>query len=75
MNGHCQPGLGALEPTQSHSAHSHTHRMTCTQSHVTSSGTLNLTNLGTPTCSPGPLPWMGHNGCVWPAVSSSLAQI
>lgn len=44
---------GALEPTQSHSTYSHTHRVTDTQSHVMSSGALNLTNLGTPACSPG----------------------
>lgn len=38
MDGYCQPGLGAREPTQSHSTHSHTHRVTGTQSRVTSSG-------------------------------------
>lgn len=54
METHSQPGPGTLEPTQSHSTHSHTHRMTRTQSRVMSFRALNLTNLGTPTCSLGP---------------------
>lgn len=61
MNRHSQPGPGALEPTQSHSTHSHTHRVTHVQSHVTSFRALNLTNLGTPTYSPEPPRCMGHD--------------
>lgn len=61
MNRHSQPGLGALEPTQSHSTHSHTHRVTHVQSHVTSFRALDLTNPGTLTYSPEPPQWMGHD--------------
>lgn len=61
MNRHSQLGPGALEPTQSHSTHSHTHRVTHVQSHVTSFRALNLTNLGTPIYSPEPPRWMEHN--------------
>lgn len=75
MDGHSQPGLGAREPTQSHSTHSHTHRVTGTQSRVTSYGALGLSHLGSPARSPGPLRPMGHNGwlCV-AAVPLGLAQ-
>lgn len=64
MERHSPLGTGTLEPTQSHSTPSHTHRVTHTQSHVMSFRALNLTDLGAPTCSLVPQGGLAQRLCV-----------